>query len=181
MLPGFLHGIGGYCDARIIAIAGPSQRKGTSRGTPDFLSHDTDRWALQLLQGGWPQRRADASPAAWISLFIADVRASLRPATRSLSPCGSRLPGLRTQRRAGPEKIRVYVRSVRRDQESLHRSTRALALHALHAGLRRPRRISHGFGPSGPDRGSHRQDAVAHNEGLGANWKPRRAFWADRA
>jgi pimeloyl-ACP methyl ester carboxylesterase len=25
------------------------------------------------------------------------------------------------------------------------------------------------------------QDAVAHNEGLGANWGPRRAFWADRA
>jgi pimeloyl-ACP methyl ester carboxylesterase len=24
------------------------------------------------------------------------------------------------------------------------------------------------------------QDAVAHNEGLGANWKARRAFWADR-
>ena len=25
------------------------------------------------------------------------------------------------------------------------------------------------------------QDAVAHNEGLGANWKARRAFWKDRA
>src|ERR1700693_1787611 len=25
------------------------------------------------------------------------------------------------------------------------------------------------------------QDAVAHNEGLGANWKTRGAFWADRA
>ncbi len=25
------------------------------------------------------------------------------------------------------------------------------------------------------------QDAVAHNEGLGANWKTWRAFWADRA
>jgi pimeloyl-ACP methyl ester carboxylesterase len=25
------------------------------------------------------------------------------------------------------------------------------------------------------------QDAVAHNEGLGANWNPRRAFWEDRA
>src|SRR4029077_11328603 len=25
------------------------------------------------------------------------------------------------------------------------------------------------------------QDAVAHNEGLGANWGPRRAFWANRA
>ena len=24
------------------------------------------------------------------------------------------------------------------------------------------------------------QDAVAHNEGLGANWKTRRAFWTDR-
>ena len=24
------------------------------------------------------------------------------------------------------------------------------------------------------------QDAVAHNEGLGANWQPRRAFWAER-
>ena len=25
------------------------------------------------------------------------------------------------------------------------------------------------------------QDAVAHNEGLGANWKTRREFWKDRA
>src|ERR1700722_4833857 len=25
------------------------------------------------------------------------------------------------------------------------------------------------------------QDAVVHNEGLGENWKARRAFWADRA
>ena len=25
------------------------------------------------------------------------------------------------------------------------------------------------------------QNAVAHNEGLGENWKPRRAFWADRS
>ena len=24
------------------------------------------------------------------------------------------------------------------------------------------------------------QDSVAHNEGLGANWKTRRAFWANR-
>src|SRR5258708_33170065 len=24
------------------------------------------------------------------------------------------------------------------------------------------------------------QEAVAHNEGRGVNWKPRRAFWADR-
>src|ERR1700738_876636 len=130
-------------------------KKGTSHGTPDFLSHDTDRWALHFLQRGRPQRRADASPAARTSLFIADVRASLRPAFRSLSPCRARLPGLRTQRLAGPEEVRVYVRSLRRDHESLHRSARALTLHPLHAGLWRPRGFSHGLGPSGPDRGSH--------------------------
>src|SRR6266567_1433680 len=160
MLAGLAHGFGGFCDACISSIAGPSipcrPRKGTSRGTPYFLSHDTGRWALHLLQGGWAERRADASPAARTSLVIADVRASLRPAFRSLSPCRARLPGLRTQRLAGPEKIRVYVRSLRRHHESLHRSARALALHALHAGLRRPRGFSHGFSPSGPDRGSHR-------------------------
>src|SRR5437763_11150663 len=142
--------IGGFCDARIIAIAGPGPRKGTSRGTPDFLSHDTDRWALHLLQRGRPHRRADASAAARTSLFITDVRASLRPAFQSLSPGRPRLPGLRTQRLAGPEHLRVYVRSLRRDHESLHRSARALALHALHAGLRRPREFSHGLGPPGP-------------------------------
>src|SRR5258706_12778618 len=168
MLAGLPHGVGDPCDARIIAIAGPRPRKGTSRGIPDFLSHDTDRWALHLLQRGRPQRRADASPAARTSLFIADVRASLRPAFRSLSPCRTRLPGLRTQRLAGPEKIRVYVRSLRRDHESLHRSARALALHALHAGLRRPRGLSHGLGPSGPDRGSDRPGR------WGAQRRPRR-------
>src|SRR5437763_15038566 len=109
MLAGLPHGVGGFCDARIISITGPSSRKGTSRGTPDFLSYDTDRWALHLLQRGRPQRRADASPAARTSLFIADVRASLRPAFRSLSPCRSRLPGLRTPSLSGPVQISVYI------------------------------------------------------------------------
>src|SRR5207245_10240159 len=128
----------------------------TLHETPDFLSHDTDRWALHLLPRGWSQRRADAAPTARTSLFIADVRAALRPAFRWLSPGRARLPGLWTQRLAGPETIRVYVRSLRPDHASLHRSARALALHALHAGLRRPRGFSHGPGPSGADRGSHR-------------------------
>ena len=37
------------CDARIISIAGPSPSEGMSYGTPDFLSHDTDRRALYPL------------------------------------------------------------------------------------------------------------------------------------
>src|SRR6266487_18199 len=132
------------------------RKKGTCRGVPDSLSHDTSRWSLDLLQRGQPERRADAAAAAWTPVFIADVRASVRPAVRSLSPDRARLPGLRTQRLAGPETVRVYVRSLRRDHESLYRSARALALHVVHAGLRRPRRVSHGPGPSGPDRGAGR-------------------------
>src|SRR5712664_4154156 len=95
MLAGCPHSVGGFCDARIISIAGQSPGKGTSRGIPDFLSHHTDRWSLDLLQRGRPETRADASPAARTSLFIADVRASLHPAFRSLSHSRARLPGLR--------------------------------------------------------------------------------------
>ena len=73
--------------------------------TPDFLSRDTDRWALHLLLRGRPERRADASLAARAALFVADVRASLRQAVRSLSPCRARFPRLRTQRLAGPKKF----------------------------------------------------------------------------
>src|SRR5580658_7245703 len=129
--PGFLSqgtDIGSFRAARSISIAGPRPRKGTSRGTPDLLSHDTDRRALHLLQRGRPERRAHASPAARAALFIADVRTSLRPAFRSLSPCRARLPRLRTQRLAGPEQIRVHLRSHRGNHESLHRSARSLPL-----------------------------------------------------
>src|SRR5712672_155019 len=99
---GFWYGAGGFYDARNISTAGPSSArpgpgKGTSRETPDFLSHDTGRWTLHLLQRGRVERRADASPVARTPVFLADVRASLRPAFRSLSPCRARLPRLRTQ------------------------------------------------------------------------------------
>ena len=50
-------------------------KEGTSRGTPDIFSHGTDRWSRHLLQKGRPERRANASPAARTSVFIADVRA----------------------------------------------------------------------------------------------------------
>src|SRR5215469_964285 len=139
MLAGLLRGVGGFRDAPISSTAGPGPSKGRSRATPDFLSHKRDKWVLHLLQRGRSEGRADASPAARISLFIADVRAALRPAFRSLSPCRARLPGLRTQRLAGLEAVRLYVRSLRPDHDSLHRSARALALHAVHAGLWRTR------------------------------------------
>src|SRR5712671_4333216 len=102
ILAGFSYGAGGFHDARNISPTGPSSArpgpgKGMSRETPDFLSHDTGRWTLHLLQRGRPERRADASPAARTPVFLADVRATFCPAFRSLSPYRARLPRLRTQ------------------------------------------------------------------------------------
>src|SRR5271167_4268796 len=153
MRSGFLHGVG-FRDDRIVSAAGPGPRKGAPGGTPDSLSHDTDRWALHLLQRGGPERRADASPAARTSVLVANVRAALRPAFRSLSPGRARLPWIRAQRLARSETIRVHFRPLRRDHESLHRNARALALHPLHAGLRRPSRFPHGTSAPGAYRGS---------------------------
>src|SRR5260221_2601604 len=125
-------------------------------GAFDFLSDGPGRGTLDLLQGDRPRGGAGTPPAARASLFLANVRASPRQALRSLSPDRTGLPGLRTQRLAAAERLRVYLRSLRRDHEPLHRSARAFALHALHAGLRRSRGISHGARESGPDRGVDR-------------------------
>src|SRR6202521_2241132 len=156
ILAGFSHCARGFYDARNISTAGPRPGKGTARGALNLLSQHTDRWTLHLLQRGRAERRANAFAVARASFLIPDVRAPVLSAFRSLSPGSARLSGLWPQRLAGPENIRVHVRSLRRDHESLHGSARAIAFHALHAGLRRPRRLSHGLGASGPDRGSNR-------------------------
>src|SRR5271157_3082163 len=99
--------------------------RGTNHEVSDFLSHRTDRWAVNFLPGGWSERRSDDPPTARFAVFFANVRASLHPSFRSLSPGRARLPGLRSQRLAGPEKIRVHLRSHCGNHESLHRSARS--------------------------------------------------------
>src|SRR6266478_7789476 len=155
ILEGFSYGTGGFSDARNISAAGPRAGKGTPHETLDYLSHHTDRWALHLLQRSRSERRADGSTAARTSVFLADVRSSLRPAFRSLPPYRAGLSRLWPQRLAGTEKIRVHIRSHSRNHESLHRSAGTLAVCALHAGLRRARGFSHGLSSSGPNRGAH--------------------------
>src|ERR1700733_4255375 len=155
MPAGLTQSVGGRRAVRIIGIARaiPSQgpRKGTSRGTPEFLSHNKNRWPFHFLQRSRAEARAGDSAAARTTLFLAYVRAASRRAFRSLSPGGAGLSGVRAQRLAGPEEIRVHVRSLRRNYESFCGSTRTFALHALHAGLRRPRWFSHGARASGAD------------------------------
>src|SRR3954469_14894015 len=109
---------------------------------------------VYLLQRGWPEGRADDSPAPRTSLIIANVRAALRPYLRSVSPGRSGLPRLRAQRLARTEEVRIHVRSLRGGHESFHRSAWAHALYALYAGLWRAGRLSHGAGAPGSHRGS---------------------------
>ena len=122
------HATGNFCHARILATACPSSgapspdpTRGTNHEEFDFLSHRTDRWAVNFLPGVWSERRPDDSLAARFAVFFANVQAALRPPLRSLSPGRSRLPRLRSQRLAEPENIRVHLRSHRGNHESLHR------------------------------------------------------------
>src|ERR1700722_10202649 len=139
-----------FCALLILSITGPIPRKhprkgskGTFHGTLDCVSHRKSRRPLHLLPRSRPERCANASSPPRAPLFIANVRTSVRPPFRSLPPHRARLPRLRTQRLARPEKIRLHLRPHRRRHESFHRSARPFALFALHAGLRRTRRFSH--------------------------------------
>src|ERR1700676_1240931 len=113
ILASFSCGADGFYGARSISTAGLRPRKGTSPETPDFLSHDTGRWTLHLLQGSRSDRCADAASVARTPVFVADVRAPALSAFRSLSPYRARLPRLRTQRLARSETIRIHVRAHR--------------------------------------------------------------------
>src|SRR5271167_4104825 len=93
------HGTDDFCRARILSTACPSPgtpspeaTRGTNHEVSDSLSHRTDRWAVNFLPGVWSERRPDDSPAARFAVFLANVRASLHPPFRSLSPCRTRLP-----------------------------------------------------------------------------------------
>jgi hypothetical protein len=156
------------------------RRKGTSGGSLDGVSHDVDRWALDLLQRGRPDGRADDAPVARTALVVADVRAALCAPLGSVSPGGAGLPGFGHSDWPDPKAFAYtfdhYAEIVTRFTEALGLKHYTLYMQdyggpvGFRMALAHPERIE----------GLIVQDAVAHNEGLGANWTPRRAFWADR-
>jgi len=137
---------GGFSDARNISAASPCAGKGTAPETLDCLSHDTDRWALHLLQRSRSERRADGSTAARTSVFLADcsiLSSASFPITTTLSR--RNYPGFGHSDWPDPKKFAYTFDHI---AEIMNHFTEALwtpAIHALHAGLRRPRRFSYGY------------------------------------
>ena len=128
-----------------------------------------------------PKDAPHASAAAWASVFLADVRAALRPAPDRYHLVAPDYPGFGHSDWPDPKKFAYTFDHI---AEIMNHFTEAL-------GLSRYTLYMQDYGgPVGfrmilahPERAEALivQDAVAHNEGLGANWKTRRAFWADRA
>ena len=176
ILAGFSFDAGGFYAARNISTADSRPGKGTSRESPDFLSHDTGRWTLHLLQRG----RARKMRQRFCSCT------GFLPHPGCSNPCSFGFPiAITLSRPITPasdtvtgqiQKNRVRVRSHRRNHESLHRSSWALALHALHAGLRRPCGLSHGLGPSRPNRGANCPGRRGAQRRVGGKLETRRAF-----
>ena len=80
-----------------------------------------------------------------------------------------------------PKKFAYTFDHYRRDHEPFHRGARTLALHALHAGLRRPGWLSHGARASGTGRSPHRARRRRAQRRPGRELEDAPGFWADRA
>ncbi len=170
---GLLHGLCGLHGFGFIAGAGPRRRP---HEAPDFLSNDKGRRALHLLPGGWAKRRADAPLSARRPFVIADVRAAVRPAVRPLPYGRADYPGFGHSDWPDPKAFNYtfdHIASVMDDfVQSIGLSRYTLYMQdyggpvGFRMALKYPERVE----------ALIVQNAVAHNEGLGAIWKTRRAF-----
>jgi len=141
------------------------------REEPDVVSHDADRWPVISYR--------EAGPKDGPTLLLLHGLPFRRGCSSRSSPGfpiaitgRARLPGLRAQRLAGPEDICLHVRhyaeiinhfAERSGSRATRCTCRITAAPWVSHGLAHPERIE----------ALIVQDAVAHNEGLGANWKSR--------
>jgi len=143
------------CDCWHHSTAGSNPRKETSHGTPDFYrTTQIDGLSIFYREAG-PKDAPTLLRSARTSLIIADVRASVRAAFRSVSPCRARLSGLRSQRLAGPEKYSripsiTYAEIMNHFTEALGLSRYTLYMQDYGGPW-----VFAWLGPSGLDRGFH--------------------------
>ena len=148
---------------------------------PTLYRNDSDRRAVDLLQGGWSERRADDSPAARLpssSRMFEPLFARLSDRYHLVAPD---YPGFGHSDWPDPKQFAYtfdhYAEIMNRFTEALGLSRYTLYMQDYGGPVGFRMVLAH------PERVEALivQDAVAHNEGLGANWKTRREFWADRA
>ena len=159
-----------------------SPRKGTSHEIPDFLSHGTGRWIFP----SFTERPARKTRRRFFLLH------GLPSSSRMFEPLFARLsdryhlvapdyPGFGHSDWPDPKKFAYtfdhYAEIMNHFTEALGLSRYTLYMQDYGGPVGFRMALAH------PERVEALivQDAVAHNEGLGANWKTRRAFWADRA
>ena len=148
---------------------------------PTFLSHDADRRALHLLPG----RRPEDAPTLLLLHGLPSSSRMYEPLSpgfpTAITWSRPTIPGFGHSDWPDPN---AFAYTFDRIAHIMDRFTEALGLSRYTLYLQ-----DYG-GPVGfrmalahPERVEALivQDAVAHNEGLGANWGTRRAFWADRA
>jgi pimeloyl-ACP methyl ester carboxylesterase len=157
-----------------VAGSGTLSKKGMPHEIFDFLPHDQGRWPLDLLPGGWPGRRAcDSSSRMFEPLFsrLSDRHHLVAPD----------YPGFGHSGWPDPKYFAYtfdhYAEIMNHFTEALRLSRYTLYMQDYGGPVGFRMALAH------PERVEALivQDAVAHNEGLGENWKTRRAFWADRA
>ena len=155
-------------------------RKRTTNGTAGILSHGDGRWTLHLLRRSRAERRS-------VILLLHGLPSS----SRMFQPLLTRLadsyhliapdyPGFGHSDWPDPKSFAYTFDHIASSDGRIHASAGFVALHALHAGLRRAGGFRMALAHPERVQALIVQDAVAHNEGLGANWATRRAFWADR-
>ena len=144
------------------------------------LSHREDRWTLHLLQRSGPERRSHHPFAARPSIVFEDVSAFADGLADSYHLVAPDYPGYGHSDWPDPKQFDYTFDHIASVMDGFT-ATLGLSGYTLYmqdygvpVGFRMA--LAH------PERVQALivQDGVAHNEGLGANWTTRRAFWADR-
>src|SRR5579859_1704237 len=84
------------------------------------VPHKSDRWPIDFLPGIWCEEYADASPAPRTSVVVSNVRSTFRATIGPIPLDRTGLSWVRAQRLAGPEEVRLHLRSLGCGHESFH-------------------------------------------------------------
>ena len=167
--------LGGHSASSPRADAGADSAGGLGRHP---LSHRQSRRDRHLLSRGGRDGCAGGPAAARLSDLVTHVSQPDSGARSSLPGDRARLSGVRSERHAGPRRVHVQLRALRRADRRSVASARCRALCAVRAGLRRTRRLPSGAHASRARHGTRRPERQCVRRGTEQFWNPIKAYWA---